>query len=369
VEAHVRRRRRLSVVAATVLAFALLPSAAAFAAAQYSLGVFDGGSRFGSEIDVFASGTTAEVPGPIRLVVRRGGSPVLDKTGSYDTFSGRAGSEAFADFLPAVGDVIEIYNPAGAQAPARTYNYTGRPSLESCPVGSRTATGRVDPNTVVRGSAFRPSAQSGDPNRNNRGFVTQNGESYTLTLQRPVAAGDILSVSGFRQVDADFDYFQSVQRGAGECVPLVVPVVQPTPAQPATGLDGVVNPLRKRDVKQGKNGRIIKVRVRCNAASTIRCRGQVGAQTVRRFAKLTAVSSAKKKAKKRVTLATKKFSVAPGKSKTVTLKLKKSAYRLLKRQRRLKTRITVVSKDKAGKRLATTRTLTLKYKKPKKKKG
>jgi hypothetical protein len=364
-----RRRHRVSLIVATALAFALMPSAAALAAANYGLEVFDG-ARNGSETDAFVSGTAAEVPGPVRLVVRRGGAVVAQARGTYFNSAGRGSSEATLETVPAIGDVIEIYNPEGSSTPARSYTYTGHPSLDSCPVGSTTFGGKVDPNTAFSSAgAFRPGAGSGDPNRNNPGVVTQSGDNYTVTLARPLAAGDIVFVSTSRQVDPRFSYFQSASRNAGECVPQSVPAPIPTPAipAPANRFDGVVLPLRKKDVKQGKNPRFIKVRVRCSSASTIPCRGTVGAQTVRRFAKPSALASAKRK-KKRVTLATKKFSVAPGRSKVVTLKLTKPAYRLLKRQHRLKTRISVVTRNKAGKRLVATRTLTLKYKAKKKSK-
>jgi hypothetical protein len=369
-QALVRWRRRLSLAAATVLALALVPASAAFAAANYSLSVYDG-ARGGSEVDLFVYGSKADVAGASRLVIRRGGAIVADKTGDYNQYGSSGYSEAFIDTLPAVGDVLEIYNPASASSPARTYNYTGRPTLDSCPVGSRTVTGTVDPNTSFRVGAFRPSAQSGDPTRSNPGVVTQSGQNYTATLARPLASGDIVSASGNREVDQHFTYGNTVQREAGACAPASPPApVTVTPAQPVTTvLDGVVDPLRKSDVRQGKNPRLINVRIRCDAASTIPCKGTAAAQTVRRFAKLTAVSSAKKKKakKKRITLAAKKFSVAPGQAKTVKLKLSKAGFRLLKHKRSLKVRVSVVTKDSAGKRLAVTRTLTLKYKKPKKK--
>jgi hypothetical protein len=367
-----RRRRRLSVIAATVLAFVLVPSASALAVPNYSLSVSDDGADR-SVTDAFVFGTAADVRGPMRVVIRRNGTVVRDETGDYETFSGQAFSEVFFDALPAVGDLVELYNPGSSSTPAKTYTYTGRPSMISCPVGGRQIIGKNDPGTIIsRAGAQRPSAQSGDPNRSNPGTVKQSGDDYTVTLQRNLAAGDRVFVSASRQVGANFRYFRSTSRDAGECAPesggpvTTNTTTTTTTVQSSSPLNGVVKPLAKRDVKQGKNPRVVKVRVTCDATSTIPCAGTIGAQTVRRFARLSAAASAKRK---RVTLATKRFSVAPGKTKVVTLKLKTPAYRLLKRQRRLKVRVSVVTKDSAGRRLATSRTLTLKYKGKKKSKS
>lgn len=362
-----RRRRRLGLLAATVLAFALIPAAAALADASYELDEYTSASF--NEVDAFASGTPAEVPGPMRLVVRRAGAVVVNETGRYSTGTGFAFSSVESETRLALGDVVELYNPGTASSPSKTYTYTGRPSLDSCPVGGNKITGKVDPATFLHAGAFRPGAQSGDPNRNNPGVVVQSGDNYTATLQRNLAAGDVVFISGERQIDANFSVFRSESQDAGKCVPKATPAPPATtPPKPVVNpLDGVIEPLRKRDVKQGKNPAIINVRVTCSSASSIPCAGTVGAQTVRRFGQLSAFTSAKKKAKKkRVTLATKKFTLAPGKTKVVKLRLKKPALRLLKRQRSLKVRVSVVTKDAAGKRLATSRTLTLKYKAKKK---
>jgi len=331
-----RRRRPLVLVAATVLALALIPSSAAMAAANYSISTsnsqrgdfaFTSASVFGSASDVHN----------IRLVIRRNGNPVASAIGQRSEFGTNAFASAGTDVPQEIGDQLEIYNPSTASSPAKSITFTGKPSLDSCPIGSKTFGGRIDPGTTINfAGAFSPSAGSGDPNASNPGTAKQNGSTYTVTLQRALKRGDSVFVSASRQIEANFTYNASRSADAGSCTTPPAPGGGTTTPGPTTTtvtpLNGVVEPLDKSDVKQEKNGKTVDVRVTCSAASTIPCSGTAGVQTVRRFANVSAVASAKKKAKpKRVTLATKKFTVAPGATKTIKLKLKKPAMRLLRR--------------------------------------
>jgi hypothetical protein len=350
---------------ATALAAILIPAAVAAAEPAYYLSTSNSGSESGSTYAVI-EGVPAEVTGPMRVVVRRGAAIVLDSTGDYYAEPGYAYSEVISEFQPLAGDSFELYNPAGSSSPVRTYRFTGSPRLESCPVGSQQFSGHADPDMqITRAFARRPSQGSGDPSAFNPATVTRSGDTYTAALQRPLGAEDTVFVSGQRIVDANFSVFHSESRKAGTCVPAgggTTPPPPPPPPPPAAKLlNGVVEPLAGNDIKQGGNPAFVTVRVTCSAASTIPCAGTAGIQTVRTFAKPAAFTSAKAR-KKRITLATKRFSVAPGKTKVVRLKLTRDGMKLLRRQRTLKVRVSVVTKDAAGKRLGTSRTVTLKAK-------
>jgi hypothetical protein len=361
------------------LLLAMVTSASASAALQYSVSSFDGGAG-NSGVSAGASGSPAELPGPVRLVVTRAGTTVVDQTGIYNTYESPPGqftaySSANSSFNAQPGDTVYIYNPSTAAAPAKAVTIN-RPTIDSCPVGSASFTGKragvaaQDNNSFDYGSAFRPGLVSGDPNRFNQGTVSGTGDDYTTTLQRPLAAGDLVSFGSDRKQDADTYTYREISRTAGTCVPQP----QPQPAAPAAlpaPFNGIVNPLSKKDVKQSSNPFVILVTIRCSPLSRVPCVGNLLARTTRKFASNSAVNAsaaAKKKAKKKVLqLARKSFSVAPGKTTVVKLKLTKQGQRLLKRQRKLAIRVSSVTRDAVtGVPRTSSRAITLKAKKAKK---
>jgi hypothetical protein len=381
VHSRPRRARRLTLAACLALILALATSASASAAAQYRVSSYDGAGTNGgvTAADVVrggTSGTAAEVPGPVRMLVIRGGTVVVDKTGYYDQYTignqTNANSQAEADFNAQPGDTVQLFNPSTAATPAKSVTI-GRPTIDSCPVGSATFTGKRA--GVATGSSwdyaysFRPGLASGDPNRNNSATITGAGDDYVATLQRPLANGDLVYFSSDRMHDADTYTDRAIGRTAGTCAP-------PPPAPPVVVVppvfNGIFAPLAKRDVKQSLNPFVVLVTIRCSALSKAPCAGNLLASTVKKFASSSSVDATaaakKKKARKKVLqLAKKSFSVAPGKTAVIKLKLTKQGQRLLKHQRKLVIRVSSVAKDAAtGASRTTSRTITLKAKKAKK---
>jgi hypothetical protein len=100
------------------------------------------------------------------------------------------------------------------------------------------------------------------------------------------------------------------------------------------------------------------IKVTCPAGGSA-CTAAVDAKTIK------AVASKLKKSK--VTLAKKTFTIATGKSKKIVLTLGAKGAKALKRNKKLTVKVTVVTKVGNGTAKATTRTITIKYPKARKK--
>jgi hypothetical protein len=381
VHSQPRRARRFTVAAGTALVLALAASASAHAATSYSFNSYDGGTAE-SGVSAGASGNPAEVPGAVRMVVIRAGAVVVDKTGEHNEYTYEnqtyAYSSANSEFNAQPGDVVQLFNPSTAATPVKSVTIN-RPTIDSCPVGSATFTGKRDGVATQSGNSydfargFRPGLASGDPNRYNQATLGGTGDDYVATLQRPLASGDLVYFSSDRMLDADTYTYRSISRNAGTCAP------QPPAAPPVVVVppvfNGIFPPLGKKDVKQSSDPAVVLVTIHCSALSKAPCAGNLFARTAKKFASNSSVNvtaaAKKKKAKKKVLqLAKKSFSVAPGKTAVIKLKLTKQGQRLLKRQRTLVIRVSSVAKDAAtGAPRTTSRTITLKAKKAKKKKS
>jgi hypothetical protein len=315
-----------------------------------------------------ASGTTDDVPGPLRVVVLRGGSKVREVTGDYSTFEtspGNTGATSVADagdFAVLPGDVIQLFEPASATSPTRFFTVSARPTLTSCPVGQNRLFGALDSGTtVVSAGGTRPSDPGGTPTRSNRSRVTTTDSDFAAALKYTLHEGDIVRATVEQLVAGDLTFTRSLSALAGTCG--VVPPSQPSGGggdPPAGGgqpgpspslLDGLLSPLSSRALKQGSNPGVVSVRVTCPGSSTIPCAGSVTIQTTKAFA--TAKG-------RKVVLAKKRFSAAAGKTQTVKLKLTPSGVRLLKRQHKLRVKVTATTKLVTGKSSSRSRLFTLK---------
>jgi hypothetical protein len=103
--------------------------------------------------------------------------------------------------------------------------------------------------------------------------------------------------------------------------------------------------IRTKSVRLDRRGRV-KIKVRCSAASTENCKGTLS---------LTA-----KVKRKTLKLGKKKFNIAPGKTKSVLVKISKKGRKLIKRKRKLKASATAKAKASAGKTKTAKRKVTLK---------
>ncbi len=292
-----------------------------------------------------AFGSAPDVREGMRLRVLRGEEELVDATAGYQTKYGNSGwSEVNSPVELQTGDRVEYYVPPAATVAEQVVVWDGRPSLDSCDVGSTTVGGRANPRTEQLHVAVRPASGGQDESWN----VATQGESWTGTSSRALAAGDLVMMASVYQHDPSFSVTRSESLRAGDCRP---------PDTPGEGLvvfdghDGLLEDLEGTDVTQ--QGTAVEVLVGCEAESAIACTGPVQVDTVGRYA----TTSAKRK---KLRLASRKVSVTPGKTRVVRLKLRKSGRGLLQRRRRVAARVTAASKDPSGATRATDRKLTLK---------
>ncbi len=336
-----RSVRRLTAVLTTGVALAAAP--AAFAE-EYLLQI--GTGRFipgNTAVQVSApGGTPPGTPGntldaPARMRISRAGLVLDDRTADV-----QAGwfIHLSSDVVLARGDRVEIFYPASAELPSRDLTWDGRPTLDSCAIGSTTVEGTQNVNALtVRGAAapgtfIQYALVERPPGPADVAAITQAGEVWTGVFGRPLLAGDVVDFVAHSKVDPAFGITHHVQAAAGSCAtdPPEVPVYDLP--------DGVLHRLQKRDVEQ--RDLTVRVRVRCEQESRIACRGRA---VLARAGK---------------TVRARKLSVAPGKSSLVKLKLTRRVARQLERRKRLKARVLATTSDAAGKRLVTSRALTLK---------
>jgi hypothetical protein len=111
----------------------------------------------------------------------------------------------------------------------------------------------------------------------------------------------------------------------------------------------------KDDVKF--KGSTLRVKISCDASEQEPCEGVVSAATAKR---LTLAR------KKKLKLGRKKFSIAPGKTRTVKVKIGRRKLKRLRKKKKVAVRVTITAKDDAGNVLKLKRKATLKIKKKKK---
>lgn len=95
------------------------------------------------------------------------------------------------------------------------------------------------------------------------------------------------------------------------------------------------------------------------------CRSSLSCMGVLALRNTILVRTSRRK-RKTTTLGTKAFVIPPGATRTVTVKLNKNARRLLKRKRRLKTRVSLYTVSPTGKTLVRSKTVTLTAKRKRK---
>jgi hypothetical protein len=97
----------------------------------------------------------------MRLRVLRGEVELVDATGAYKTMYGDSGwSEVNSPVELQTGDRAEYYVPPAAEVAEQVVVWDGRPSLESCDVGSTTLGGRANPRTERLYVTVRPAMRA-----------------------------------------------------------------------------------------------------------------------------------------------------------------------------------------------------------------
>lgn len=305
----------------------------------------------GSDPSVYAQvfGTTAEVTTPMRLRILRAGAVLDDRLGSpVKVFAGvDAMSEVGSQIRLTDGDRVEWYMPSDAPVPTRVAIWYAQPTLDTCPVGSQYVGGRADDFVAyLWASVWRhPGSPYGTGWQGTENFPVRTPGFWTWRVDRRLMRGDIVSLWGRYHPQSDVQLSRRVQYLAGECRPST----ERRRALVFDGDDGALAALRARDVKQRKA--VVSVRVRCLAASRIPCRGRAALATTSR------VKVGKKRRK--LTLGSRPISLAPGKARTLKVKVSKTGRKVLAGRARLASRVSAVTRDPAGDALTKTRKTTL----------
>jgi hypothetical protein len=227
--------------------------------------------------------------------------------------------------------------------------WDARPTLESCDVGSWAVGGKAHPAgmRLLYASLQRPAAGPYSYPTSESAAVVQGGVRWTGTFRAPIRAGDQIDMNAIFEPEPDMSISRSERAMAGQCRP---PADGPA-FKVFGGRDGLLGRLKRADLRQRST--TVRVRVGCVAQSATACRGRLDMDTVKRFA----TASAKRK---RVALSSAKLELAPGRSTWVRLKIRSAGKRLLHRRKKLDAAVTAMSRDPSGRRLSTTKQLTLK---------
>lgn len=269
---------------------------------------------------------------------------VVRPTGTANQFF-VVGEDALQTMKPSALNTFSVRIPVQAGDDLGLYTVDGN----DCTVSTHT-TGNTD--------AYLPSS---DPSP---------GTTFTGTPES--GSGEAYNVSATVEADADQDgYGDETQDQCptdastqGPCPysppppPPPPPVITPPPAP----FGGIQLAATSRTVKNGK----VTVLVPCPASSQGNC---VGTDTLTTAGKVVAprLTAAKKKKAKVLALGKGHFSIPAGKSAKVTIKLNKTASKLLTKKHTLKVKQTIVAHDSRNLSKKTTGSLNLKAAKTKKK--
>ena len=346
---RVRRGWCLGMGAAAAICVALAASEGA-AAEGYFISSSVGGASARTFAQVY--GTVDEVSGRLRLRVVRDEEEVENHVGDFTAYQfqpGMGSSNAVTRLELVSGDRVELYVPIWSTIPRKVIVWDARPTLESCDVGSWAVGGKAHPAgmRLLYASANHPAASPYSYPTSDSARVVQGGVRWTGTFGRPIGAGDTISMDAIFEPEPNMSIARSEYAKAGECRP---PADSPA-FKVFGGHDGLLSRLKRADMRQRST--TVRVRVGCVAQSATQCRGRLNMDTVKRFA----TASAKRK---RVALSSAKLDLAPGRSTWVRLKIRPAGKRLLHRRKKLEAAVTATTRDPSGRRLSTTRGLTLK---------
>jgi Concanavalin A-like lectin/glucanases superfamily/Thrombospondin type 3 repeat len=156
----------------------------------------------------------------------------------------------------------------------------------------------------------------------------------------------------------------SGQRGDGS---VYLTFAQQDASKPRTGCKGtfaaLFSPPPIEVVQPIDNG----VGLRTNCKSTLSCLGSASVLVSANLHFPFASAAAAKKKPTSTVIGTQTFSIKPGKTATIKIKLSKTGRKLLKKYGKLKVKVVLVTFSPKGKKITKTKTLTLKYKPAKKK--
>ncbi|KKK66674.1 hypothetical protein LCGC14_2961700, partial [marine sediment metagenome] len=146
-----------------------------------------------------------------------------------------------------------------------------------------------------------------------------------------------------------------------ELIPGGVDPVNPDPVDPADPATVRINTLRPRMTRKG----IVSVKLTC-LSETTRCKGRL---TLKTRGKIRVSSTRRKRKRRKLTLGRRSYSIPAGKRRTVRVKVRRQARRVIRRRKRLKVRATAVTDSGVEASSTTTTKRTITVKSPKRKRS
>ncbi|KKL09760.1 hypothetical protein LCGC14_2562640, partial [marine sediment metagenome] len=221
------------------------------------------------------------------------------------------------------------------------------------------------------GSTFDPASATSLPPLGAAGFVTNLNQ---LGVPAPTALGvAVWSANGSDldlAPDTPWPYSFPVDFST---TPPLLPPPPPPPAPPAPTVTADTTAPRmsiksRGTVRVGSNG-VVPFTLSCPSSEPGGCTGKVTLKSRGKVRVSTSgLGTARKRARKRkVTLGSKSFRIAGGKSAVVKVRLSKKNRRLLRKLRRIRARATVKASDTAGNARTRAKNVTLKAAKKRKK--
>ena len=351
--------QRLLASAAIAIAVVLCTAGVASAEVAHRVGleILDAPGSGSYQVLEEAVDENGSVPTSVRMVLRRGGATVADK--SVSAANGFA--LARAEVAPKVGDEVRLYVPSDAATPSRTFVYDA--TLAPC-LGSTSVSGKglnpVAAKAPTGGASLTKSTAYGAPAE--EGTLSISAGRYTATLPRPTVSDDFVQIRLQTSDELSRWYVTATLfRKPAQCgtpptteqPPASQPPASPPAAAPvASAADGRIAVDDGPTVN--RKGTSVTVPLACAAASLVPCSGSVRLETAAPVA--TGASTARKR---KLVLGTRRFTIAPGSVAKVKVSLSKSARRYLKRHKKVKIKLIATTRNAAGAKVTKTQRLTL----------
>jgi hypothetical protein len=284
------------------------------------------------------------------------------RNGAVIATDGRSGQYAWADIRLAnlwTGDVANVYENGGLQG---SVSYDGLPSIgtDAC-AGHSSFTGtRSAGATVYQASSFAKQ----DPYQETRSIWT-SGNPFTVSLQTPLAAGDIAIVAT-QQTFPALNVSSTLETTVGACPvpPASVPITQ---ASPPPVRDGTVQGPSEQQI-HAFNTALTKLRTRVRSLDPAAVARRHTLKLAYTFGEPGTVRvdltvPGKKKSSKPVVIGSGSASASSAGAHTVTLKLTAAGRKLLARAQKLALTVQAAFTPRGnGIELDGGRTVTLKRK-------
>ena len=297
-------------------------------------------------------GVDNPVPVTARLEVRRRGAVLVSETAT-----GSGGATARSTLALSPGDAINVYTSSAADpaVPTRSYTYDGQLDPTMVCFGSATVSGSQPANRDTPG----PYVELAGPGGSAVGVVEAFPVAFRATFSRPLASGDWVFVYLNAETPSGGPgALITVARPAVRCpasgppeLPSQPPFSFAQPNPPAPGSDLTRPSLSLAGVPQS-------ARASRNGVVALKL-GKVNEQVTGRLTLRTA-KKLKISPRKVITLATRSFFGAKGKTVAVRVRLSATNRRLLNKLKSVRVKATMTLKDAAGNTSVRTYRFTLK---------